>query len=221
MNSIASRLPRPPAVAGAGRRSGPVAAASARHGPSPSSGAWAPGTAAGPASWGGNDPTAINIHGGHVVSYEYGGSTSPVPLQPGHGHAGQLRREQHGGDDDAHRAEHRARDDQDRTGQRDGGDDAKVGGGCYPLLGVARRRKLGVFSRPALLRAIAAPGQKSRDADILVQSFPVQPCPGDLDGPPLLRARIQQSREPRERNAQSPAIRQLRPTWRFRRRTRT
>jgi hypothetical protein len=29
-------------------------------------------------AWGGNDPTAINIHGGRVVSYEYGGSTSPV-----------------------------------------------------------------------------------------------------------------------------------------------
>ena len=29
-------------------------------------------------AWGGNDPTAINIKGGRVVSYEYGGSTNPV-----------------------------------------------------------------------------------------------------------------------------------------------
>jgi hypothetical protein len=29
-------------------------------------------------AWGGNDPTAVNIRGGRVVSYEYGGSTSPV-----------------------------------------------------------------------------------------------------------------------------------------------
>jgi len=29
-------------------------------------------------AWGGNDPTAINIHGGRVVSYEYGGATTPV-----------------------------------------------------------------------------------------------------------------------------------------------
>jgi len=29
-------------------------------------------------AWGGNDPTAINIRGGRVVSYEYGGATTPV-----------------------------------------------------------------------------------------------------------------------------------------------
>ena len=29
-------------------------------------------------AWGGSDPCAINIHGGRVVSYEYGGSTHPV-----------------------------------------------------------------------------------------------------------------------------------------------
>jgi hypothetical protein len=29
-------------------------------------------------AWGGNDPTAITIKGGHVVSYEYGGATNPV-----------------------------------------------------------------------------------------------------------------------------------------------
>jgi len=29
-------------------------------------------------AWGGNDPTAINIRGGRVVSYEYGGATNPV-----------------------------------------------------------------------------------------------------------------------------------------------
>ena len=29
-------------------------------------------------AWGGNDATAINISGGKVVSYEYGGSTNPV-----------------------------------------------------------------------------------------------------------------------------------------------
>jgi hypothetical protein len=29
-------------------------------------------------AWGGNDPTAINISGGHVVSYVYGGQTTPV-----------------------------------------------------------------------------------------------------------------------------------------------
>jgi hypothetical protein len=29
-------------------------------------------------AWGGNDPTAINVRGGRVVSYEYGGATNPV-----------------------------------------------------------------------------------------------------------------------------------------------
>jgi len=29
-------------------------------------------------AWGGRDATAINISGGRVVSYEYGGQTSPV-----------------------------------------------------------------------------------------------------------------------------------------------
>ncbi len=29
-------------------------------------------------AWGGNDPTAINISGGKVVSYEYSGQTHPV-----------------------------------------------------------------------------------------------------------------------------------------------
>jgi hypothetical protein len=29
-------------------------------------------------AWGGNDPTAINIRGGRVVSYEYGGATNNV-----------------------------------------------------------------------------------------------------------------------------------------------
>ena len=29
-------------------------------------------------AWGGNDPTAVNVRGGRVVSYEYGGATTPV-----------------------------------------------------------------------------------------------------------------------------------------------
>jgi hypothetical protein len=29
-------------------------------------------------AWGGRDATAINVRGGRVVSYEYGGQTSPV-----------------------------------------------------------------------------------------------------------------------------------------------
>jgi len=29
-------------------------------------------------AWGGNDPTAVNVRGGRVVSYEYGGATNPV-----------------------------------------------------------------------------------------------------------------------------------------------
>lgn len=29
-------------------------------------------------AWGGNDPAAVNIQGGRVVSFEYGGQTTPV-----------------------------------------------------------------------------------------------------------------------------------------------
>jgi hypothetical protein len=43
----------------------------AHHGGGSWDGRWA-------GAWGGNDPTAVNIRGGRVVSYEYSGQTNPV-----------------------------------------------------------------------------------------------------------------------------------------------
>ena len=53
----------------------PAAPALARKAKHAAMGSW-DGRWAG--AWGGRDATAINVSGGRVVSYEYGGSTNPV-----------------------------------------------------------------------------------------------------------------------------------------------